>query len=123
MKRFIIAIFLLCVAICLAFYADTKTKIICNDLKQELIELREFTDEEDMDKISNKTKEIADSAEIYKKSLLALSDHNLTKDIEKSIKAALQEKDLDELKRYCSNSIADCESIIDSCFPYFYNIF
>lgn len=123
MKRFIIAVFLLSIAICLAFYADTKTKIICNNLKQELIELREIVEEKNMDEIAKKLKEIAVNAEGYKKILLSLSDHNLTKEIEKHIKAALEESDLNELKRCCNYSIADCENIIDSCYPYFQNIF
>lgn len=123
MKRFIIAIFLLGIAICLAFYADTKTKNICNSLKSELIELREIVDEKDVNEITKRINEIAVNAERYKKSVLSLSDHNLTKEIEKNIKAALEESDLNELKRYISFSIADCENIIDSCYPYFQNIF
>lgn len=123
MKRFIIAIFLLGIAICLAFYADTKAKTICNDLKSELIELREIVDEKDVNEITKRINEIAVNAERYKKSVLSLSDHNLTKEIEKNIKAALDESDLNELKRYISFSIADCENIIDSCYPYFQNIF
>lgn len=123
MKRFIIAIFLLGIAICLAFYADTKTKTICNNLKSELIELREIVDEKDVNEITKRINEIAANAESYKKSLLSLSDHNLTKEIEKNIKAALEESDLNELKMYISFSIADCENIIDSCYPYFQNIF
>lgn len=123
MKRFLIAIILLSIAIGLAFYADIKTKTICTKLKNELIELREIIEERDTEKISEKIKEISINAQNYKKSILFLSDHNLTKEIEKNIKAALEENDLDELKRYCTYSIADCESIIDSCYPYLENIF
>lgn len=123
MKRFIIALALLAIAVGLAFYSDAKTEKICTALKSEFVQLNDIADKNNIDAMQSKAREISGMLDEYRKILYILSDHGCVAQIERNLEIALEETNAKEVKRYCGDSIAVCESIIDSCKPYIRNIF
>lgn len=114
---------LLAIAVILAFYSDAKTENICNALKSEFVQLNEIADKNNIDAMQSKAREISGIMDEYRKTLYILSDHGYVAQIERNLEMALEETNTKEVKRYCGDSIAICDSISDSRKPYIRNIF
>lgn len=123
MKRFVIALIFLALALVLALYSDAKTEAVFKSLRAEFVELNKIADEGDIPAMQAKAHEISELLSKHKKIMYFLSDHTVFEQIERNVKTSLEETDANEIKRYCGDSIADCDGIIESCRPHIWNIF
>ena len=123
MKREIIAIAFLIVAISTSLFADYKTKSICDSLKIDFRGLYDNADRLKPEEIKSKTETLSDKLDRDKKLLYILSDHTNVEKIEVGISKAYAVADTEEIKSIYMECIDELDRISQSCSPYIWNIF